>query len=81
MLSGIGPEEHLSSFGIKVLEDLPGVGKNLQDHASVLASFETKVRHHAHEAVARVSTGWRTEGVWGVGGRGKGDECYFFQLY
>lgn len=31
MLSGIGPAEHLRSFGIDVLADLP-VGLNLQDH-------------------------------------------------
>ncbi len=32
MLSGIGPAEHLESFGIAVVRDLPGVGKNLRDH-------------------------------------------------
>ncbi|CAG2164495.1 unnamed protein product, partial [Oppiella nova] len=31
MLSGIGPKEHLKSFGIPVVADLP-VGHNLQDH-------------------------------------------------
>ena len=32
MVSGIGPAEHLRSQGIDVAHDLPGVGKNLQDH-------------------------------------------------
>ena len=32
MLSGIGPADHLESHGIEVQTDLPGVGKNLQDH-------------------------------------------------
>ncbi|MFJ6323264.1 MULTISPECIES: GMC family oxidoreductase [unclassified Rhizobium] len=32
MLSGIGPAERLSSLGIPVLRDLPGVGENFQDH-------------------------------------------------
>ncbi len=32
MLSGIGPAEQLREFGIEVIHDLPGVGKNLQDH-------------------------------------------------
>jgi choline dehydrogenase len=32
MLSGIGPADHLKSFGIPVLADLSGVGQNLQDH-------------------------------------------------
>ena len=35
MLSGIGPAGHLSTMGIKVLRDLPGVGENLQDHHEV----------------------------------------------
>lgn len=35
MLSGIGPADHLSQLGIRVVEDLPGVGRNLQDHVSM----------------------------------------------
>ena len=35
MLSGIGPADHLRDHGIKVRCDLPGVGQNLQDHATV----------------------------------------------
>jgi choline dehydrogenase len=32
MLSGIGPAEHLHAHGIEVEHELPGVGRNLQDH-------------------------------------------------
>lgn len=32
MLSGIGEAEHLKEHGIDVVADLPGVGRNLQDH-------------------------------------------------
>jgi choline dehydrogenase len=35
MLSGVGPAEHLSSLGIPVVKDLPGVGQNLRDHPLV----------------------------------------------
>jgi choline dehydrogenase len=35
MLSGIGPAEHLRALGIEVVHDLPGVGRNLQDHLAV----------------------------------------------
>ena len=36
MLSGIGPQTHLSAMGIKVVQDLPGVGHNLHDHVDVV---------------------------------------------
>jgi choline dehydrogenase len=32
LLSGIGPAEHLREHGIAVMRDMPGVGRNLQDH-------------------------------------------------
>jgi choline dehydrogenase len=32
MLSGVGPADHLRKLGIDVVADLPGVGRNLQDH-------------------------------------------------
>ncbi|XP_018014475.2 glucose dehydrogenase [FAD, quinone] [Hyalella azteca] len=35
MLSGIGPKEHLRSVGIKPRVDVPGVGKNFQDHMTL----------------------------------------------
>lgn len=35
MRSGIGPSQHLSTLGIATVADLPGVGQNLIDHASV----------------------------------------------
>ena len=41
MLSGIGPAEHLRSFGVKVVADLP-VGKNLQDHLGAYMSYSRK---------------------------------------
>ena len=34
MLSGIGPQQHLTELGIPILHHLPGVGQSLQDHYS-----------------------------------------------
>ena len=38
MLSGIGPAAQLRRHGIPVVQDLPGVGGNLQDHPTVFVS-------------------------------------------
>ena len=35
LLSGIGPADELRARGVAVVHDLPGVGKNLQDHLNV----------------------------------------------
>lgn len=35
MLSGVGPADHLTSVGLSVQADVPGVGQNLQDHPYV----------------------------------------------
>ena len=43
MLSGIGPAAHLREHGIDILIDLPGVGRNLQDHLAVMVSYERKL--------------------------------------
>ncbi|XP_058791714.1 glucose dehydrogenase [FAD, quinone]-like [Phymastichus coffea] len=37
LLSGLGPRDQLDPLGIETLEDLPGVGRNLQDHVSMAA--------------------------------------------
>lgn len=39
MLSGIGPAAHCSSHGIASVLDLPGVGRNLQDHIDYVQSW------------------------------------------
>ena len=39
MLSGVGPADHLRELGIDVVADLPGVGRNLQDHLNVSVQF------------------------------------------
>lgn len=41
LLSGIGPADELLPLGIDVVHDLPGVGRNLQDHMDVYLTAET----------------------------------------
>jgi len=41
MLSGVGPADHLTSVGIDVLVDSPGVGANLSDHPAVPVTWAT----------------------------------------
>ena len=35
MLSGLGPADHLRDHDIDVVQDMPGIGRNLQDHPDV----------------------------------------------
>jgi choline dehydrogenase len=42
MLSGIGPADQLRKAGITPIIDLPGVGRNLQDHLQARLVFRTK---------------------------------------
>jgi choline dehydrogenase-like flavoprotein len=53
MLSGIGPADHLATFGIPVTVDLPDVGRHLQDHLLVAgvayaAKREVPRSHYNH---------------------------------
>lgn len=45
MLSGVGPAEHLKRRGVKIVADLPEVGRNLRDHLAaglVVRAKDTK---------------------------------------
>ena len=44
MLSGIGPAAELKAFGIPVLVDAPGVGRNLQEHVGTHLVNEVDMR-------------------------------------
>lgn len=90
MLSGIGPADHLRETGINVERDLPGVGANLQDHASVILQYEclksfpihrvdrpwNKLRVGAYWVFAR--DGIAASNIWEAGGliRGNADVSY-----
>lgn len=41
-LSGLGPAELLQARGVPVVQDIPGVGANLQDHLQIRAVFKVK---------------------------------------
>jgi len=55
MLSGIGPADHLRQIGVPVVQDLPGVGQNLQDHIDYVQTW-------------RVGSGTESFGVSARGG-------------
>jgi choline dehydrogenase len=42
LLSGIGPADEIKAHGIAPVLDLPGVGKNLQEHILTFVQFATK---------------------------------------
>lgn len=90
MLSGIGPAEHLRAHGIDVVTDLPGVGGNLQDHASIILQCRSlksypihridrpfnKLRAGAYWVFTR--DGVAASNIWEAGGlvRGNADVAY-----
>ena len=43
--SGIGPADELQAVGVKPRHDLPGVGKNLQDHIDLYSIYELNGPH------------------------------------
>jgi choline dehydrogenase len=64
MLSGIGPEDQLRQFGIPVVQDLPGVGRNLMNHVSAQTTFKVKdgVSLAAQRDAAHFSLHYTAEG-------------------
>ncbi|WP_203071539.1 GMC family oxidoreductase [Falsiroseomonas ponticola] len=53
MLSGLGPAEHLRDHGIDVLRDIPGIGRNLQDH--YIARMTWRLTDHRWSANRRIA--------------------------
>ncbi len=80
MQSGIGPKRHLLECDIEAIVDLPGVGKNLQDHAKIRLQFASKKRlpfHEINNPVVKIISGinWMLTGggiagsnIWEAGG-------------
>jgi choline dehydrogenase len=57
MLSGVGPAAQLSSLGIRVVQDMPGVGQNLRDHPKVYVTWNSRAAYPVDIRPAR-------GGVW-----------------
>ena len=58
MLSGVGPAEDLKKLGINVVKDLPGVGKNLQDHLEVYVQYSSKLPVSMQPALQKWRMPW-----------------------
>ncbi len=54
LLSGVGPAGQLANFGIPVVQDVPGVGRNLKDHPKLYVTWEIG---EGFEAVANRGAG------------------------
>lgn len=90
MLSGIGPADHLARHGIDVVLDLPGVGRNLMDHASIILQFESRKQfpiHRVDHPLRKLAAGLQwvftrdgiaASNIWEAGGliRGNEDAAY-----
>ncbi|MBV9632189.1 MAG: choline dehydrogenase [Xanthobacteraceae bacterium] len=61
MRSGVGPGAELRRYGIDVVHDLPGVGRNLQDHIACVVQ-------HLSPTTIPYGISWRTVpwGAWNV---------------
>jgi choline dehydrogenase len=63
LLSGVGPQRDLKALGIPVVADLPGVGRNLQDHI-LLAGINYEVKGELpkpHNNGAESTLWWKSD--------------------
>tara|TARA_B100000686_G_scaffold336544_1_gene406563 strand:+ start:196 stop:1839 length:1644 start_codon:yes stop_codon:yes gene_type:complete len=61
-LSGIGDAKDLKKFDIEIVHELPGVGKNLQDHLEIYIQHKSKKK----ETLYDLSTNYFTQGIEGL---------------
>ncbi|WP_281700702.1 GMC family oxidoreductase [Acetobacter malorum] len=69
LLSGIGPAEHLRQHGIPVVQDLPGVGENLQDHygVDIVAEIEKNISLDKYNKLHNMAWSGLQYAVFGTG--------------
>ena len=80
MLSGIGPADDLKAMDIAPIQDLPGVGQNLQDHLAVTSAFhclKPVTLNHLTQPLKKLSVGLQwlltrsgigASNIWEMGG-------------
>ena len=80
MLSGIGPADDLKAMDIAPIQDLPGVGRNLQDHLAVTSAFhclKPVTLNHLTQPLKKLSVGLQwlltrsgigASNIWEMGG-------------
>ncbi len=61
MQSGIGPEDELRRHGIKVIQRLPGVGQNHQDHVSFGCIFEYREPQPVGNGGSEATLYWKSD--------------------
>ena len=60
-LSGLGNEKHLKDLGVEVVQDLKGVGENLQDHLEIYIQYKSKKK----ETLYDLSTNFISQAIEG----------------
>lgn len=62
LLSGIGPGDELREAGVEVVQDVPGVGRNLHDHPLTCLVYQAKREIPPGSAnLSETSLLWRSE--------------------
>ncbi|KAG0708244.1 alcohol oxidase [Suillus ampliporus] len=70
LLSGIGAKDHISQHDITIIKDLPGVGRNLQDHVGVTITYKAPLSdtfHSLESSLMRALTELLNYLIWGRG--------------
>ena len=66
LLSGIGPGQHLRDLGIAVARDLPGVGRNLQDHLQARSVYRASRSGTLNDALGSPWAKARSGATWAL---------------
>ena len=87
MLSGIGRADDLKAMDIAPIQDLPGVGQNLQDHLAVTSAFhclKPVTLNHLTQPLKKLSVGLQwlltrsgigASNIWEMGGLVSGNQA------